>query len=161
MSDSESDYSSDENRATSLDDPRLPGAEPMYAPRDRDMSRMEEGYANGGRGNYPGDRPSRYDDNRYPSRQVYLPNEEGPLKEPKKNVALLHQLFDMMKYPLIVAVVFMIFESNPVRNFAVRSLPIGVSFDGQLDFIGVLIIALLAGITVTLANKFVDRQVAF
>ena len=150
--DSESDYSSEGggHRATSLDDPRLPGAEPSYPEDDR--MQAEE--------NFTGRQPprQRHDDNRYPPRQIYLPNDDGPLNESKNSVVFLNQMFEMMKQPLIIAVVVLIFESNPVRNFAIRSLPIGVSFEGQLDFIGLLVLALLAGITVSLATKFIDKQ---
>lgn len=154
----DSDYSSDEgNRATALNDPRLPGAED-----DSDVDsefEPDEGFV-GRRGGYPGQHQRRFDNNRHQRRPVYLPNDDDPLMEPKRKMAFMHQVFDMLKQPLIIAVVFMLFESNPMHNFAIKTLPIGVSFDGQLDFVGLAILALVAGVLASIACKIVDKQLS-
>lgn len=154
----DSDYSTDtasELGGTMLDDPRLPGAD-GGGYDDVDIEAFPRG---GGR---PPQNPMmyRYDDNRAPRREVYLPDDD-PLKEPARSTTMAQYVFDALKMPLLIAVVFLVFESNPVRNMAIRTLPIGVSFDGQLDFVGLLILALLAGIVVSFSARFIDRQMAF
>ena len=157
MDDSEYE-SEDGNRATSLNDPRLPGVDYNDSGVDSDFD-AEEGFMAGG--TYPGERRprhKRHDNNRSPNRRVYIPNEDSLQESAKGNIAYLQRFVEMMKQPLIIAIVFLLFESNPLRNFAIRTLPIGVGFDGQLDFIGMVILALTAGTMVVFAEKFIDKQ---
>ena len=73
------------------------------------------------------------------------------------NLVLLNQFVEMLKEPLIIAVVFLVFQSDVIKNFAVRVFPISVSFEGELDMFGWALIALAAGAVASVASKAVLR----